>query len=53
MARLVRLFMPRSAAVEGFTVQNALCFFDVDGKNILLRVINPDTLELLDKTQMK
>lgn len=45
--------LPWSAAVAGFTVQNALCFFDVDAKNITLWVINPDTLEMLDKFQIR
>ncbi|MCC6459437.1 MAG: metallophosphoesterase family protein [Saprospiraceae bacterium] len=44
--------LPWSTAVEGFTVQNALCFFDIDGKTITLRVMNPDTLEVLDQAQM-
>lgn len=44
---------PWSAAVEGFTVQNALCLFDISGKKVLLRVINPDTLEEIDRAQLR
>jgi 3',5'-cyclic AMP phosphodiesterase CpdA len=45
--------LPWSAAVRGFTVQNALCFFDVNGPKISLRVVNPDTLEEIDRVQLK
>lgn len=45
--------LPWSAAVEGFTVQNALCFFDIDGPKVTLRVLNPDTLEMLDTIQIR
>ncbi|MEM6299682.1 MAG: metallophosphoesterase, partial [Bacteroidota bacterium] len=36
---------PWSDFVSGFTTQNALVFFDVDGKSIKMEVLNPDTLE--------
>lgn len=39
--------------VEGFTVQNALCLFDIDGPRIRMRVINPDTLEELDRADLR
>ncbi len=45
--------LPWSAAVRGFTVQNALCLFDISGKKIRLRVINPDTLEELDAVEIR
>jgi len=45
--------LPWSASVKGFTVQNALCLFDVTGKKIVLRVINPDTLEEIDRTTIR
>lgn len=45
--------LPWSAAVEGFTVQNALCLFDISGKKIVLRVVNPDTLEEIDRVQLR
>lgn len=44
---------PWSAFVKGFTVQNALCFFDIDGKKVSIRVFNPDTLELIDEAIVK
>lgn len=45
--------LPWSAAVEGFTVQNALCFFDISGATIRLRVLNPDTLEEIDRVEVR
>jgi hypothetical protein len=39
---------PWTPYVSGFTTQNALVFFDVNGKKINMRVINPDTLEEVD-----
>ncbi len=45
--------LPWSAAVQGFTVQNALCLFDISGKEIVMRVINPDTLEEIDRIQLR
>lgn len=44
---------PWSAAVQGFTVQNALCLFDISGKEIVMRVVNPDTLEEIDRVQLR
>jgi len=34
-------------------VQNALCFFDVSGATIRLRVLNPDTLEEIDRVEVR
>lgn len=45
--------LPWSAGVEGFTVQNALCFFEVSGKAVKLRVVNPDTLEEIDRVDLR
>lgn len=45
--------LPWSAAVRGFTVQNAMCLFDISGKNIRLRVLNPDTLEEVDRVEVR
>jgi hypothetical protein len=42
-----------SVAVRRFTVQNALCFFDIQGKKIDLRVVNPDTLEWIDRVRIR
>lgn len=45
--------LPWSAAVQGFTVQNALCLFDISGKKVAMRVVNPDTLEEIDRVQLR
>lgn len=45
--------LPWSSAAQAFTVQNALCFFDINGSSITLRVVNPDTLEELDRISIK
>jgi hypothetical protein len=39
---------PWSGHVTGFSTQNALVLLDVDGKNIEVRVLNPDTLEEIE-----
>mgnify|MGYP001825079154 FL=1 len=40
---------PWSEFVEGFSTQNALVIFDVNDKEIRMRVLNPDTLEEVDE----
>lgn len=40
--------LPWSESVEIFSTQYALNLFDIDGKKIRLRVINPDTLEEIE-----
>lgn len=44
---------PWSAFVKGFSTQNALCLLHVDGPRVRLEVINPETLEVLDKTVLR
>ncbi len=44
---------PWSASVEKFSTLNALVLFEVKGKEIFMRVINPDTLEPVDELQIK
>jgi len=44
--------LPWSESVEFFTTQYALNLFDVDGKKIRLRVINPDTLEEIEEVDL-
>ena len=39
---------PWTPFVTGFTTQNALVFFHVDGSSIIMKVLNPDTLEEVD-----
>ncbi|MEL6190754.1 MAG: hypothetical protein AAFR66_01840 [Bacteroidota bacterium] len=44
---------PWTPKVSGFTTQNALVFFHVDGKSIEMEVRNPDTLEEVDKITLR
>ncbi|MAT39405.1 MAG: hypothetical protein CL946_07350 [Ectothiorhodospiraceae bacterium] len=44
---------PWSANVSGFTTQNAVVFFHVDGDSVELEVRNPETLELIDETVLR
>ncbi|GAB4407444.1 MAG: hypothetical protein OHK0039_09950 [Bacteroidia bacterium] len=44
---------PWSPKVSGFTTQNALVLFDVEGKRIRMRVLNPDTLEAVDEMTLR
>ncbi len=38
---------------HGFTTQNAVVFFKVHGKKIMMEVYNPDTLELVDTLNLR
>jgi hypothetical protein len=40
---------PWSKFVERFSTQNALVFFNVNGKNLKMEVYNPETLEIVDE----
>ncbi|MFC2116480.1 hypothetical protein ACFLTU_08380 [Bacteroidota bacterium] len=44
---------PWSEHVIGFTTRNALVFFQVEGKKVSMKVINPDTLELIDEAVLR
>ena len=44
---------PWTPFTSGFTTQNALVFFHVEGKKISLEVMNPDTLEQVDVLELK
>ncbi|MEO1653020.1 MAG: hypothetical protein AAFU64_05715, partial [Bacteroidota bacterium] len=44
---------PWTPFVSGFTTQNALVFFHVDGKKLSMEVLNPDTLEKFDSLEWK
>ena len=44
---------PWSASVSGFTTQNALVLFHIDGDKIDMEVLNPDTLEKVDELKLK
>jgi hypothetical protein len=44
---------PWSGHVIGFTTRNALVLISVDGQKVSIRVINPDTLELIDEAVLR
>ncbi len=44
---------PWTPKVTGFTTQNALVFFQVEGKKLRMEVLNPDTLEKIDELEWK
>jgi hypothetical protein len=44
---------PWTPYVTGFTTQNVVVFFHIDGKKVRLEVINPDTLEPVDEAVIK
>ena len=44
---------PWSAFTSGFTTQNAVCLFKVNGKKLSMVVINPDTLEEVDSLKIR
>ncbi|MBX3042556.1 MAG: hypothetical protein KIT33_00515 [Candidatus Kapabacteria bacterium] len=45
--------MPWSDKVEFFTSEHIICFFNIDGKNVTLRVFNPETLEFIEEVILK
>ncbi len=44
---------PWTPYTSGFTTQNAVCMFTVDGNSVSMIVINPDTLEEIDKLKLR
>jgi 3',5'-cyclic AMP phosphodiesterase CpdA len=44
---------PWTPWTKGFTTQNALVFFHVEGKNLSVEVRNPDTLEEVDRMNLR
>ena len=44
---------PWSSYCQGFSTQNALVLFEVSDKGILVKVYNPDTLELFEQFELK
>ncbi|MEM9936368.1 MAG: metallophosphoesterase, partial [Bacteroidota bacterium] len=44
---------PWTPKVSGFTTQNALVFFHINGRSIEMEVRNPDTLEEVDKLTIR
>ncbi len=45
--------LPWTAFVEKFSTQYALMLFEIDGKKVSLRVVNPDTLEEIEEIVLK
>jgi hypothetical protein len=41
---------PWTANLKRFSTQNALVLIYIDGKNVSIKVLNPDTLELIDES---
>ncbi|AWX44961.1 hypothetical protein HME9304_01967 [Flagellimonas maritima] len=41
--------LPWSEHTKAFSVENAVCLFYVDGTTVKMKVINPDTLNLIDE----
>ena len=44
---------PWTKDVSGFTTQNAVCLFYIDGKSVKMKVLNPDTLEEVDEVVLR
>ncbi|MBA7541825.1 hypothetical protein ES705_34141 [subsurface metagenome] len=44
---------PWTPFVSGFSTQTAVCLFTIEGKNVEMVVINPDTLEEVDKLKLR
>lgn len=44
---------PWTNQTYSFTTQNALVFIHIDGKNVELQVLNPDTLEEIEKFKLR
>jgi hypothetical protein len=45
--------LPWSEFTQSFSVENALCLFHIDGKRVEMVVINPDTLNEIDRVVSK
>ena len=45
--------LPWSEHTKAFSVENAVCLFYVDGPKVTMKVINPDTLNLIDEIQLR
>ena len=44
---------PWSSFVKGFSTQHALCLLHIAGPRVSLEVVNPETLEVIDKTVLR
>lgn len=45
--------LPWSAHTQSFSVENALCLFYVEGKRVEMTVLNPDTLNEIDRVILR
>ena len=45
--------LPWSAHTKAFSVENAVCLFYVDGPNVRMKVVNPDTLNVIDEITLR
>lgn len=45
--------LPWSSSVEMFSTQYALMLFDIDGDKVSLRVINPDTFDVIEEVKLR
>lgn len=45
--------LPWSEHTQSFSVENALCLFYVEGNSIIMKVLNPDTLNEIDSVKLK
>ena len=43
---------PWTPFTTGFTTQNAVVYFHIDGNNVMMEVLNPDTLEKVDELKL-
>lgn len=45
--------LPWTPWVEKFSTQYAVCFLEIDGREVILKVIDPDTLEEIELVKLK
>jgi len=45
--------LPWSSYTQSFSVENALCLFYVEGRKITMVVLNPDTLNEIDRVELR
>jgi hypothetical protein len=45
--------LPWSSSVKKYTTQFSLMLFDIDGKKVNMRVVNPDTFEMIEKVELR
>ena len=45
--------LPWSNYTEAFSVENAVCLFSIDGNKVVMKVVNPDTLNVIDEIVLR